>query len=155
MKNSSINHGILIGYLALISFAPTVCYAEIFKWVDANGHTHYSENKEDAGESKMIEIKVSSPPASVSSQPQKSSIEQVKELLDKLHKMQESKLSPPIFTNNIRNGTLPHEPPISRDASACNLARNVISGAVKHKNGAATDQNDRDTAQNDIRSFCH
>jgi len=153
MKGSSINRGILSAYLALIFFAPT-CYAEIFKWVDANGHTHYSENKEDAGESKIINVKVAAPPASASTQPQKSSTEQVKDIIDKLNNMQKSR--PPVFMkNNIRPLTLPHEAPESRDTSDCRLARNVISGAVKHKNGAPTDQNDINTAKNDIRSFCH
>jgi hypothetical protein len=40
------------------------------------------------------------------------------------------------------------------DASRCNLARDVISGAVRHRNGAPTDKNDREVAENDIRAFC-
>lgn len=41
------------------------------------------------------------------------------------------------------------------DASRCALARDVLSGAVRHRNGTPTDANDREVAQNDIRAFCH
>ena len=41
------------------------------------------------------------------------------------------------------------------NASRCLLARNVISGAVRHSNNAPTDSYDREVANRDIRNNCH
>jgi hypothetical protein len=41
------------------------------------------------------------------------------------------------------------------DGSRCNLARDVLSGAVRHTNGAPTDKYDREIAENDVRAYCH
>jgi len=38
--------------------------AQIYKWVDENGKTHYSEKKEDAGNAKTEELKSKSQPTS-------------------------------------------------------------------------------------------
>ncbi len=151
MKNSNINHHILSACLALMLFTPT-CYAEIFKWVDSNGRTHYSENEKEAGAAKAEKIKVVSPASSASVPPAQSWSEQVKQL-DKRQQEKpkptavvKPKPKPKALSDGTSDGT---------DASRCRLARDVISGAVVHPNGAPTDQYDRDTAQNEIRSYCH
>ena len=149
MKNSKINHRILSGCLLLMLFTPT-CYAEIFKWVDSNGRTHYSENEKEAGAAKAEKIKVVSPASSASVPPAQSWSEQVKQLekrqLEKPKPTVVVKQKPKALSDGTSDGT---------DASRCRLARDVISGAVVHPNGAPTDQYDRDTAQNEIRSYCH
>ena len=38
--------------------------AEIYKWVDANGQTHYSERKDEAGKARAVEMKIAPDPAS-------------------------------------------------------------------------------------------
>lgn len=35
-------------------------HAQVYKWVDANGQTHYSEKKEDAGKARTEELKLNS-----------------------------------------------------------------------------------------------
>jgi len=41
------------------------------------------------------------------------------------------------------------------DAAKCNYARDILSGALLHRNGAPTDENDRRIAENDSRTYCH
>lgn len=40
------------------------------------------------------------------------------------------------------------------DASRCNLAQDVLKGALVHRNGKPIDQYDLDTARSDVRLFC-
>lgn len=40
----------------------SVSHAEIYKWVDASGKTHYPENKDEAGTNKTEELKIKSKP---------------------------------------------------------------------------------------------
>src|ERR1035438_7273580 len=63
MKISNSNRSILSVCLTLL-FVSSTSHAEIYKWVDASGKTHYSERKEDAGKAKAVELKVESQPIS-------------------------------------------------------------------------------------------
>lgn len=128
---------------------------QIYKWVDANGRTHYSEKKDDAGNARMEELKLKSQPSSP--QEANSSAQYLQEQERKFRQRQaqtptERPYKPPVATSakslsgGKEDGT---------DASRCALAQDVLSGAVRHRNRAPTDAHDREVAQNDIRTFCH
>jgi hypothetical protein len=51
-------------FLTLL-FSASISHAEIYKWIDASGQTHYSEKKEDAGQGKAVELKVAAQPVSI------------------------------------------------------------------------------------------
>jgi 2',3'-cyclic-nucleotide 2'-phosphodiesterase (5'-nucleotidase family) len=136
----------------LLWFASTTSYAEIYKWVDAEGRTHYSESKEEAGKAKAeaVNVKSASPQNTNASPP--SWQEQAMQFNQRQAQKQ----------NQATNKQPVAAPPQSlsggktdeSDKSKCNLARDVLSGAVEHRNGAKTDSYDREVAQNDIRLFC-
>jgi hypothetical protein len=154
MKISNVNQGILSACLILL-FVSSTSHAEVYKWVDANSQTHYSEKKEDAGKAKAVELKIMSQPTSTqatSSSPQylqeqerQLKQRQVQILIQKPH-------APPVAP---RPKSLSGGKSDETDAGRCNLARDVISGSVGHPNGAPTDKYDREIAENDIRAFCH
>ena len=128
-------------------------HAEVYKWVDENGQTHYSENKEDAAKAKTVELKVKSLPTSpqATNSPPKYWQEQEKLIQIQVQKPNEKSYVPPVTTGpkSISGGKSDET-----DTGKCNLARDVISGAVKHRNGAPIDDYDREVAENDIRAFC-
>jgi len=154
MEKSNCNQWISGVCLALV-LVSSASQAEIFKWVDANGQTHYSEKKEEADKAKALELRVKSPPTST--QENNSLMQSLQEQERQFKKRQEQQLTgntsaapavtkPVSLSGGRSDGT---------DASRCNLARDVLSGAVRHTNGAPTDQNDIDIAKNDVSSFCH
>jgi hypothetical protein len=154
MKISIFNQGILSVCLPLL-FVPSTSYAEIYKWVDANGQTHFSERKDDAGKAKAVELKVV--PQTVSTQATNSPTEywQDQERQFKQRQIQKQNEKPHGLPVNTTPKSLSGGRENETDASRCNLARDVISGAVKHTNGKPTDKYDREVAENDIRAFCH
>lgn len=139
-------------WLTLLLVSP-VSQAEIYKWVDAEGRTHYSERKEDAGKAKAVDLRVSSQPAAESSvgtaparrqaAPAQSGSRQLSRAASRLLNPEDSK--PKSLSGGLSDDS---------DAARCNLARDVLSGAVRHPNGAPTDAYDRQIAENDVRSFC-
>jgi hypothetical protein len=50
---------------ALLCALPALGQAQIYKWVDAKGVTHYSDNQYDAGNAPVIELKRNSAPPAV------------------------------------------------------------------------------------------
>jgi len=128
---------------------PSAGHAEIYKWVDAKGQTHYSERKTEAGDAKTVQVKPA-PAAPQASAP-------------KEDWRAWSRATPPTQT---ATGAPPYVPPAARprsvsggrengtDASRCALARDVLAGLLRHSNGKPLDQYDRDVAQNDVKSFC-
>lgn len=153
MKISNSNLNILTVCLITL-FVPANSHAEIYKWVDASGQTHYSEKKEDAGKAKAVEVKVESLP--ISAQAANSPKQDWRKQEGQLKQRQEQKLveKPYEAPVNTSSKSLSGGRADGTDASLCNLARDVISGAVKHPNGEPTDQYDREVAENDIRSYC-
>jgi hypothetical protein len=129
---------------------PSAGHAEIYKWVDVQGQTHYSERKADAGNARTVEVKPAPAPPPQASAPQEDW-------------RAWSRAAPPSQT---ATGGPPYGPPAARprsvsggrengtDASRCTLARDVLGGTLRHSNGKPIDQYDRDVAQNDIKSFC-
>ncbi|MBT2300503.1 DUF4124 domain-containing protein [Variovorax paradoxus] len=151
MQSSNPGWHVLGALLAPLLF-PSISHAEIYKWVDAKGQTHYTERKGDAGDARTVELKISPPPEP----PQTSTPSE--------YLRAQSKLAHPPQPSTRK----PYRPPMERspkslsdgkdhgtDASRCALARDVLSGAVRHGNGKPTDQYDREVAQNDTKAFCN
>lgn len=137
--------------LGLVSVSPW-CFAEVYKWVDANGQTHYSGTPADAGKSKVVEMRLKVAPAVTSvandgKRPAQVTDGQLPGLLSDPHPPQKKQAAQPIgLSDGHADGS---------NASRCNLAKDVLSGAVKHTNGAPTDKYDIQVAQQDVRAFCH
>ena len=153
MKGSNSNRSILCVCLTLLLVSST-SHAQIYKWVDASGQTHYSESKEDAGKAKAVELKVES--QSISTRATNSSAQDWQEQERQFKQRQAQKpnektYGPPLAT---RPQSLSGGKSDETYASRCNLARDVISGAVRHRNRAPIDKHDREVAANDIRAFC-
>lgn len=150
---AQINRGLSAAALALL-LASSTCHAEIYKWVDANGRTHYSERREDAGKAKTVDLKVMTQPttAPAAKSAQQNRLERERQVyFRQAQKSNERDYEPPAAaTPKSLSGGISDE----TDASRCNLARDVISGAVRHPNGLPTDDYDRKIAENDIRTYC-
>lgn len=138
------------GLLLLLPLSST---AQIYKWVDANGRTHYSERKEDAGNSKPAPVKITPPPASA--QDAKAALPDWQEQERRFNQRQaEQSARSPAPKQATPPRALSDGRSDNTDLSRCNLARDVLSGAVRHGNRAPTDDNDRRIAENDIRNYC-
>lgn len=153
MKNSHIDLWMLrICILSL--FMTSSSHADVFKWIDANGQTHYSENKEEAGKARAEQLNIQSQPTSP--QEANSATQYLREQERSSKNVMDSgrrdvvtaqpRPQPPSLSGGKGDGP---------DASRCALARDVLSGAVSHPNGAPTDAYDRELAENDVRVFCH
>ena len=154
MNIANLDQNISIIWLALTSLSGT-CHAEIYKWVDASGQTHFSERATVAG-AKLIELKEEAP---ATTQPPSSS---------RYWKEQERQFQERQWSNRmleqLRRPRLP-EPPKSlsggskkfedSDTWRCNLAKDIVSGAVKHSNGFSTNEYDITLAKENVRVFCH
>ena len=127
--------------------------AEIYKWVDANGQTHYSERRDDAGKAKPLDVRPAPAPASTpaTASPQ---YWQDQERLFRQREVERSAQTPRA-PEEARPKSLSGGRVEETDASKCNYARDIISGALAHRNGAPIDENDRQIAENDIRTYCH
>ncbi len=145
MKIAKVKRG-LLGLCMILCAASS--HAEIYKWVDANGQTHFSERKDDAGKAKAVDLKAGPEPAP---SPQYWQDQERQFRQRQIDKSAESHGQPV----DTRPKSLSGGRSDGSDASRCNLARDVLSGAVRHGNGEPTDENDRRIAENDIRSFCH
>jgi hypothetical protein len=153
MKIANFNQGVFSACLTIL-FVSSTSHAEIYKWVDANGRTHYSEKKEDA-KAKALELKVKSEPVSASATGTPTEYWQDQERKFRQRQAQQAKERANGSAVDARPKSLSGGRSDETSASRCNLARDVISGAVRHPNGAPTDEYDRKVAENDIRTYCH
>jgi hypothetical protein len=134
--------------LLFVSFAG---HAEVFKWLDANGQPHYSEQKEGAGKAKAVELK--GMPRQATNSSTLSSPDEEKRLKQRQMKKPQTKPRGP--SSATRPKSLAGGRDDGTDASRCALARDILSGAVRHRSGKPTDDYDRQVAENDVRTFCH
>lgn len=152
LKNSASRKNLFaLGLLAWL-----VCsagHAEIYKWVDANGQTHYSENKEEAGKAKVAVVRISSHPASGANPAAPDWKDQEQEYRQR--NVQRQLEQTPQQTRTARPRPERDENQPETDAARCKLARDIMNGSLVHTNGAHTDGNDRMIAERDIRSYCH
>jgi hypothetical protein len=147
MNDSNSNQWIL-GICISLLFVPGIANAQIYKWVDASGQTHYSEKKEDADKAQALALKIKSEPKSTQEadplmQNLRAQERQSKQRREQ-NKVERTPSSPAPSKAESRSGGY----------SDCQLARDVLSGAVKHRNGAPTDAYDREVAENDVRTYC-
>ena len=138
--------------LALLGASGAV-HADIYKWVDANGVTNYTDNPDLAGGARVQMLKTSAAPAA-----NPAGTWQQREA--EFQRRQRHKLMAPGYrarddaaarsaVSVVHRGGQPET-----DATRCALARAVIDGTVRHVNGLPIDQHDRDVANNDIRAYC-
>lgn len=135
---------------------PSLAAAEIYKWVDANGRTHFSERPDDSGRAQAVESKAAaaapraSDPAAQAEYWQERErqfrLRQIDKQADKPRLPAQAKDSKPKSLSGGRAG--------DTDESRCRLARDILNGSVRHSNGKPTDQYDRDVAASDVRAFC-
>jgi len=154
MRISSDNYDKLALCLTLL-LVSSICHAEIYKWVDVNGQTHFSERKDDAGKAKIVDLKKDSQPTSKQANKSSSQYWQEQEILFKQRQMQNPAEKSSGSSTVAKPKSLSGGRSDDSDRSRCNLARDVLSGAVRHTNGAPTDKYDREIAENDVRAYCH
>jgi len=148
MKLSKPHRVILSACIALLA-SPPVIGAEIYKWVDAAGKTHYSENKKEAeaANGRRLEVNVL-PPSSPSIDPRPSP-----------SRSPEASVKPPgpargQFTPPAVEKPKPFSARDETDAGKCHLARSILNGSARHSNMKPTDAYDRQVAESDVRIFC-
>ena len=133
-------------------FASSSSYAEMYKWVDADGKTHYSDKRQDAGKTKVEKLKINAPqPEFAPSLPSWQDQELERKKRQEQTLIEQKASSREVSKKNRAWGGSQ----VETDATRCALARDVLSGAARHVNGVTTDVYDRELAQNDIRNFCH
>lgn len=131
---------------------PLISHAAVYKWVDENGTTHYSQKKPTKNSPKKF--KITPPSRSVKTADELFEIKEQKRRLKINEENARKKTSkqpvrprvPKSVSGGVDNGT---------DASRCALARDILNGSLKHSNGQSLDAYDIKTANNDIRKFCH
>lgn len=147
-------HHFLPGICTLLMLLAPNANAQIYKWVDAKGQTHYSEKKDEAGQAKTAEVKVQ---ISTTTAPAGSSqIPDWREQEKQFQKRQAQKQPEKTYSSGATSPRAASTgKPDDSDKAKCSLARSIIDGSAKHRNGAPTDKNDMDTARSDTRLFCH
>jgi hypothetical protein len=127
--------------------------ADIYKWVDANGKTHYSDQKQGAGNAAVGAIRADAAPTAPKAAAGMPSWQERER--DYQRRQQDAARALPA------QAMRPQRPAksyggnqIDTDQAKCELARDVTSGAARHGNGAVTDANDRQIAAQDIKTFC-
>ncbi|MFZ6722405.1 DUF4124 domain-containing protein [Undibacterium sp. Ji49W] len=144
--------GIMTAVMAML--AP-LAQAEIYKWKDASGHTHYSENKQDAGNAKTEEVKVSTQAGTGSAQ---SWQEQEQAFRQRQAERKHDNTRPSINPGSKANTGNQVETDATRCAEARRLLPAIKEGRAYHRtisSGTKADDNDRMIAERDISLFCH
>lgn len=128
-------------------------HATVYKWVDAQGQTHYGERPPEAAkQAKQVKV----PPPGPAREPNGSSTDD----LVSPRKFATPALPPAHTPSSPRpyagepKRSLSGGRDLGTPESRCNLARDVLSGAVRHRNGKPTDAYDREVARNDVKEAC-
>lgn len=140
---------------ALLTAALLLCassHAELYKWVDANGKIHYSDRKDAAGKAQVGAVKHDAAPSAPPPAAAASWQERERDYKLRHARSGANVPAPPGRGPASRQSYGSNQ--IDTDKAKCDLARDVISGAVRHSNGAVTDANDRQIAQRDLSQFC-
>ncbi len=133
-------------------FVASASHAEIYKWVDANGKTHYSEKKDDAGKAKVEEVKVKSLPESTGTPAQSWQDREVDFRKRQMQQQEADAKAAKAKASQAKPPDVPYDQ--NNDASRCALAKDILSGKAVHGNGAKTDANDKSIAERDKSTYC-
>jgi hypothetical protein len=134
---------------------PAVSAGEIYKWVDENGKTHFSERRDPAGRAQPLQLKPTTQTTSEAANMPSAEYWQKHETQFRQRQAEKSAAKPETPNSGAAK-------PRSRtggrsddtDESRCALARDVLSGSLRHQNGEPIDKYDLETAENDVRSYC-
>jgi hypothetical protein len=150
-KISKSTLGLLSVCLILLQLSPA-SEAQVFKWVDANGQTHYSDKKDQTGKAQVEALKLNSSPSPAPAGAEPIPAWQLREAEFKRRQAKTQARAWPTMSAKSRSSYRSDEP--ETDTSRCVLARDILSGVATHSGGARTDGNDREIAQRDIAAFC-
>ena len=132
--------------LALTASSMPMVQAEIYKWVDEKGQTHYGERKPGSASASKVTIQPSASPAPAAPPPSAPN----DNWLRRPKPVAKAPARPVEQTRRSRTGGRED----GTDASRCALARDVLDGNLEHANGNPIDKHDIDVAKNDIKLFC-
>ena len=137
--------------LPVLFFACGATHAEIYKWVDEQGRTHYSHNKADAERAKGSQVPIRKQAPANAEAPNYWDY-----VTDKSKQQQRAKAA--------AADPEPEDPPTPAttrkrydgidDAARCEYALDVLSGKLRLANGEAMDEHERKTAKDDIARYC-
>lgn len=120
--------------------SPAWVSAEVYKWTDENGRIHYSDKKSAAGQMDAQAVDVSK------------NINRIPAETSKLSLPTQS--SQPVAKQPKQQTTLADKDKGKDVDPRCTLARNIISGRVRLRNGLPTGPHEIEVAQRDIKKFC-
>jgi hypothetical protein len=154
MRHRVLHTPLWAGKLALL-LSCTAAHAEIYKWVDEQGRTHYSQNKADAEHAKGTQINIrKQAPAQVES----------RDYWDYVTDKSKQKRR----TETSAAQPAPGEPPDAADtpaaakkryegtddAARCEYALDILNGKLRLVSGMPLDSHDRKLAAADVARFC-
>jgi len=137
MSIKTLIHVLVFGYLGLALSVN----AEIYKWVDEHGKTHFSDRKPSA-QSSIKPITISPSINTILSIP--TSDIQIEDKAE-----EEKSQSKPKRTAQRRSKDEPET-----DEYRCLLAQAIVNKKVRLSNGNPTDKHTLEVAKRDIRKFC-
>ncbi|MFT3847587.1 MAG: DUF4124 domain-containing protein [Propionivibrio sp.] len=135
-------------------FLPTAGMAEIYKWVDANGKTHYSERKDDAGKAKPLGLNAPVPGSAQAEKPLTAYWQEQETRIRQRQAQKSAEAMAPAPVTPARPRSVTGGRADDTDASRCALARDVLNGSLGHPNGEPIDKYDLETAESDVRGYC-
>ena len=152
----------LLAVTTLVAFGlPLESRAEIYKWIDAEGRVHYSERKEGTSKPQMVELKDATRASTNSPNTGSSEYWQEQERRFRQRQIEKSaggaaeKAAGATTTTAPRPKSLSNGREDGSDASRCNLARDILNGALVHGDGKPMAKYDTETAERDVKTFCH
>lgn len=153
MKTPPLTPRVLFAFMTLLLWA-SVSHAQVYKCVDENGRTHYSENA-DACKSNAAKVKVNTPSGPTQSPEAAATQWGEQERLRKQRQLKEEYNAKKYESQeNLKPKSLSGGRAGNTDQSKCNLARDILNGSVVHPNGKPTDDYDRRVAQRDVEKYC-
>jgi hypothetical protein len=141
----------------LLVLTSSTASAQIYKWIDANGRTHFSERPDQASQATVVESKGSQPASAARNVSPTAQAEYWQErerqfrerrLADKMSK------NTPAPTAPRTTAPAPNSGFGETDASRCSLGRAILEGRASRRNGKPIDAYDREVAASDVRLFC-
>lgn len=140
--------------LALL-FSCAAAQAEIYKWVDEQGRTHYSHNKADAERAKGAPVPIRK------QAPAKAESPNYWDYVTDKNKQQQRTEAPatapePQARPNSRGIPVTSDPRYDGidDAARCTYALDILNGTIRLPNGELYDEYDRKLAKDDVARFC-